>query len=97
MNHEALVAEGNRLSDVLITISRMLRDPETIEEQLVVIRANGKTKTDRLDAITEAMDADCVCGHAKTIHAARGGTCMFTYPAGAHPMVCPCKEWEVEL
>lgn len=89
MNHEALVAEGNRLAETLTIISRMILDPETIPEQKEIIKANGMSKKDRLDRCTDALDWDCNCNHSKGHHTSGRGKC--------HAAGCKCEEWEVEL
>jgi hypothetical protein len=89
MKHDEIVAEGNRLAETLITIARMIADPETIPEQRAVVKANGEIKKARLDKLTDAMDADCNCNHTKTAHVNGQGLCR----VGS----CKCDGWEIEI
>ena len=93
MNHNQLVAEGNRLSAALEFQTRIIKDPSTLPEQARIIAATGILHARRLEKIAELMESDCQCGHAKTDHLNGMSRCLVKV---AKDDTCLCAAWDVE-
>jgi hypothetical protein len=92
--HKEIVAEGNRLDSVLATIERIVKDRDTIPEQMKILKANGAAKAARLTLLTESLEKDCDgCKHPKDRHISGDGQCL-THTAGVR---CQCKAWNVDV